>query len=116
MAGHPEHVNVWLALFEILYLERTAAEFSELARRYRDARDTATDEHWPMIVRLGYKLDPENPLFSTGGPGTDEPQPNWLNSELDMMGDALAIELHMQMLARQTPSKPADSNSITYEP
>jgi hypothetical protein len=55
-----------------------------------------------MIAKLGRDLDPQNPLFRDDGlpPVEGEHHNNWLNSQLDMMGETLALELRTHVLQR----------------
>lgn len=99
LTTHPEHGGLWLAFFEILWLERAAPEFADLAQRYLARGDGRADSNWPMIAKLGRELDPGNALYSADGlPETGDSSPNWLSAELDMMGDVLALELRTQVL------------------
>ena len=108
ISTHPEHVGCWLALFEILWLERAAPEFSEHAQRYHDRPDGRDDTHWPMIAKLGRDLEPGNELYRADGlPAVGESSPNWLNAELDMMGDVLGLELRTQVLALHDAARAA---------
>lgn len=77
-----------------------APEYADLAQRYHDTHDAATDQHWPMIAKLGREFEPDSELYKADGlPLVESLQPNWLNSELDMMGDLLALDLRAQVLA-----------------
>jgi hypothetical protein len=89
IARHPAHIGVWLALFEVLYLENMAEAFAELAWRYRETHNTAGDPHWPMVVRMGQKLDPESAMFGLADtPPEDEPRPHWLDAATAMADNA----------------------------
>ena len=99
LATDPEQVRLWLALFEILSLESMAGEFADLAERYYSTCAGHKDSHWPRIAALGRALEPGNPLYRGDDlPPVDRSNPNWLNSPLDMMGDALALELRTRVL------------------
>jgi hypothetical protein len=107
LAMHPERVRLWLALFEILALERLAPEFSDLAQRYHDAHDVRADGHWPRVAKLGRDLEPGNKLYRADGlPPVEGSNPNWLNSQLDMMADVLALELRTQVLQAHDAAQP----------
>ena len=52
-----------------------------------------------MIAKMERDLEPGNALYRAEGlPQVAGAHPNWLNSQLDMMGDVLALELRKQML------------------
>jgi hypothetical protein len=107
LAMHPEHERLWLALFEILSLEYMAPEFEDLAQRYHDTRDVRADNHWPRVAKLGRDLDPGNKLYRADGLRPVEgSNPNWLNSQLDMMADALAMELRSNVLESHNATVP----------
>jgi len=96
-AMHP-HDSYWLALLEIYWLEGMHAEFSDLAMQFMETF-SRRHKQWPMIAKLGRGLDSKNALFAAEGlPDVPELTPNWLDTQLDMMGHVLARELRVQVM------------------
>ncbi|MCM2329415.1 MAG: hypothetical protein NDI88_16160 [Lysobacter sp.] len=94
----------WLAHLEILYLQRDAPAFTPLAKRFHE--HFPNSGRWAEILRLGLRLDPEDPLFRLARPhesAIDEhygawPQvQNWIQAPFDLTGDVLAAEFHAKM-------------------
>ncbi len=91
------HAGLWLALLEIFSLEGLRLEFSDLARQYRETF-SRTNEHWPMIAKLGREMEEGNSLYSAKDlPAADERRPNWLNAQLDMTSHMLALDLRADL-------------------
>jgi len=94
----------WLAHLEILYLKRKGAPFTALAKRFHERFPQSG--RWAEILRLGLRLDPEEPLYRLAHPheaSVDEhygawPQvQNWIQAPFDLTGDVLAAEFHAKM-------------------
>ncbi len=94
----------WLAHLEILYLKKKGPPFTALAKRFHD--HFPASGRWPEILRLGLRLDPEEPLYREAHPreaAVDEhygawPQvQNWIQAPFDLTGDVLAAEFHAKM-------------------
>ena len=80
-----DSMRIYLALLEVLRMERRVVEYTTLARAFR-GRYPASRSHWPLIAAYGHLLDPREPLFSGAemtGLDLDAPS-NWLGSTLDM--------------------------------
>jgi pilus assembly protein FimV len=52
----------WLLLFRVLRQQGMKTEYAQLARRFHDLDGDADD--WALVRNIGYRLDPENPLYS----------------------------------------------------
>ena len=103
-SSYRENLGLWLCLFEIYWLEGMRAPFIELARRFLENFSTRHKD-WPMIARLGRELDATNVVFRADGlPAVQEGTPNWLNAELDMMGQVLSREMRDQVLEVAAPA------------
>ena len=116
----PRRAKPWLALFEILRLERRAPEFAELAARFREAHGETG--HWPKVRQVGREIDPGNPLYlaipavdtlETIGPrearriaeassaaAFDPIADNWLDAPMDFENEVLANDLRKALMAR----------------
>ena len=80
-----DSMRIYLALLEVLRMERRVVEYTTLARAFR-GRYPASRSHWPLIAAYGHLLDPREPLFAGAemtGLDLDAPS-NWLGSTLDM--------------------------------
>lgn len=105
-SSYREHLGLWLCLFEIYWLEGMRAPFIDLARRFQE-EFSPKHKDWPMIARLGRELDATNIMFRADGlSAVQEGTPNWLNAELDMMGQVLSREMRDQVLKNAEPSTP----------
>ncbi len=94
----------WLAHLEILYLKRKGRPFTVLAKRFHQRFPASA--RWTEILRLGLRLDPDEPLYHDVSPqaaSVDEhygawPQvQNWIQAPFDLTGDVLAAEFHAKM-------------------
>ncbi|WP_130106259.1 type IV pilus assembly protein FimV [Iodobacter fluviatilis] len=52
----------WLLLFRVLRQQGMKTEYAQLARRFHDLNGDKDD--WALVRNIGYRLDPENPLYS----------------------------------------------------
>jgi uncharacterized coiled-coil protein SlyX len=52
----------WLALFELLYREKNVNEYTVNARWF--FKHHPRSAHWPEVQRIGFLLDPSEPLFA----------------------------------------------------
>ncbi|AMC36369.1 type IV pilus assembly protein FimV [Janthinobacterium sp. B9-8] len=52
----------WLLLFRVLRQQGMKTEYAQLARRFHDLGGDADD--WALVRNIGYRLDPDNPLYS----------------------------------------------------
>ncbi|MEN9657397.1 MAG: hypothetical protein RL571_862 [Pseudomonadota bacterium] len=52
----------WLLLFRVLRQQGMKTEYAQLARRFHDLNGDKED--WALVRNIGYRLDPENPLYS----------------------------------------------------
>jgi pilus assembly protein FimV len=52
----------WLLLFRVLRQQGMKTEYAQLARRFHDLEGDADD--WALVRNIGYRLDPDNPLYS----------------------------------------------------
>jgi pilus assembly protein FimV len=113
----PSAVKPWLALFEILRLERRASDYAQLAGRFRERHGDT--EHWPKVRHFGHEIDPGNALFArtpvdtlkTIGPreakrlaagaadGFDPIAENWLDAPMDFENDVLANDLRKALMS-----------------
>ena len=60
----------WLALFELLYREKLANDFVVNARWYRTHHPRSNQ--WEAVQRVGYLLDPAEPLFAEAASWSSE--------------------------------------------
>jgi hypothetical protein len=110
----PGHMKTWLALFEIFRLERSATEFADLARRFKE--QYSKSEFWRKVQYFGREIDPGNTLyqedpintFETIGPSQakrlaggdfDPIAENWLGAPMDFENEVLANELRKTLMA-----------------
>lgn len=108
----------WLAHLEILYLKRKARAFTPLAKRFHE--HFPNSGRWPEVLRLGFRLDPEDPAFRLARPHEatgDEhygawPQvQNWIQAPFDLTGDVLAAEFHAKMRGGRDVSAPISAKA-----
>lgn len=108
----------WLAHLEILYLKRRARAFTPLAKRFHE--HFPNSGRWPEVLRLGFRLDPEDPAFRLAHPHEatgDEhygawPQvQNWIQAPFDLTGDVLAAEFHAKMRGGRDVSAPISAKA-----
>lgn len=108
----------WLAHLEILYLKRKARAFTPLAKRFHE--HFPNSGRWPEVLRLGFRLDPEDPAFRLAHPHEatgDEhygawPQvQNWIQAPFDLTGDVLAAEFHAKMRGGRDVSAPISAKA-----
>ena len=52
----------WLLLFRVLRQQGMKTEYAQLARRFHDLGGNEDD--WALVRNIGYRLDPDNPLYS----------------------------------------------------
>ena len=52
----------WLALLELLYREKFASDYVVNAKWFRQYHPESS--HWDEVLRIGYLLDPLEPLFT----------------------------------------------------
>lgn len=52
----------WLLLFRVLRQQGMKTEYAQLARRFHDLG--GNDDDWALVRNIGYRLDPDNPLYS----------------------------------------------------
>jgi pilus assembly protein FimV len=111
----PEEIKAWLALFEIYRLERSTAEFAELARRFKESHGKT--DYWRKVQYFGREIDPGNTLyqeeplntFETIGPSQakklaaaasfDPVAENWLGAPMDFENEVLANDLRKALMA-----------------
>ena len=87
----PGEPSIWLALFEILRIERLRGEFGQLALRFHDRHGSSPE--WPRVQRAGREIDPGNAFYGeSDGQRFDAAAENWLQVPA-ATGDALAAEL-----------------------
>jgi len=60
--SRPYAEEFWLALLELLYREKIASDYIVNARWFHQHLPAST--HWNEVVRIGYLLDPAEPLFA----------------------------------------------------
>jgi hypothetical protein len=60
--SRPYAEEFWLALLELLYREKIASDYIVNARWFHQHLPAST--HWNEVVRIGYLLDPADPLFA----------------------------------------------------
>jgi pilus assembly protein FimV len=111
----PGEVKTWLALFEILRLERLTGEFATLARRFQEHHGKS--DYWAKVQYFGREIDPGNPLYKEAGINTletigpsearrlaaasasfDPIAENWLNAPMDFENEVLANDLRMGLM------------------
>ena len=101
----PLEPRLWLALLEILFLERQSEVFVRAARAFRDRFPQAGE--WPDVARLGWRLAPREPAFAAGRPvvkaadahyGAWPEAPNWIEASWDLTAEVLAVELRSRVL------------------
>ena len=59
--SRPYTEEFWLALLELLYREKFASDYVVNAKWFRQYH--AESAHWDEVLRIGYLLDPLEPLF-----------------------------------------------------
>ena len=112
---NPAELKAWLALFEILRLERLPGEFAELAGRFK--AEHGQSDYWPKVQYFGREIDPGNELyreapinnFETIGPAqakkiaaaanVDPVTENWLGAPMDFENEVLANELRRGLMS-----------------
>jgi hypothetical protein len=99
----PQEPSRWLALLEILYLAREAAEYVAAARDFH-RRHVEAQDAWTEICRLGRALAPGELLFGAAcGPRDHEHYgpwphtPNWIQAPWDLTADIAAADFHRAM-------------------
>lgn len=101
----PLEPRLWLALLEILFLERESEAFVRAARSFRDRFPQAAE--WAEVARLGWRLAPREPAFASGRPvvkaadahyGAWPEAPNWIEASWDLTAEVLAVELRSRVL------------------
>jgi hypothetical protein len=94
----------WLAHLEILYLKRKGRAFTALAKRFHERFPESA--RWPEVLRLGLRLEPEEPTYRQAHPreaarddhyGAWPQVQNWIQAPFDLTGDVLAAEFHAKM-------------------
>ncbi len=109
---NPGVVKPWLALFEIYRLERRVAEFSDLARKFKELHGDT--ENWRKVQFFGREIEPANPLYRDLSVGIEtikfevgKPPPaasfdpiaeNWLNAPMDFENEVLANDLRRALM------------------
>ncbi|STR44878.1 type IV pilus assembly protein FimV [Iodobacter fluviatilis] len=118
----------WLLLFRVLRQQGMKTEYAQLARRFHDLGGDADD--WALVRNIGYRLDPENPLYSahedtaetTAEPAIKEnpeaetsqdllPEPEPIAAEPLSEQDAMLMEFLSAPAAEEPPAKPSSSIS-----
>ncbi|MEJ2792027.1 hypothetical protein WAE56_01275 [Iodobacter sp. LRB] len=118
----------WLLLFRVLRQQGMKTEYAQLARRFHDLGGDADD--WALVRNIGYRLDPENPLYSahedtaeaSAEPAIEEhpeaetspqqaplPAPEPIAPEPLSAQDAMLMEFLSAPAAEEAPAKPASS-------
>jgi hypothetical protein len=101
----------WLAHLEILYLKRKGPAYTALAKRFHERFPQSG--RWPEILRLGLRLEPEEPLYRLAHPHEALPDEhygawpqvqNWIQAPFDLTGDVLAAEFHAKMRGGEVPA------------
>ncbi len=106
-------VRPWLALFELHRLRQEASPYAVLLARFR-ARFVAS-RYIPEILAVGRQLDPGREEFQA--PEGSMPVivtsegTTWLNPELDFVPQALAQELHDNLMAEIEDDGPWEPSS-----
>lgn len=81
--SRPYTEEFWLALLELLYREKFASDYVVNAKWFQQYHSASPQ--WDEVVRIGFLLDPREPLFATAAHWShDEPVPGvWLPSGTD---------------------------------
>jgi hypothetical protein len=69
--SRPQTEEFWLALLEHLYLEKFANDFIVNAKWFRQYHPHS--KNWDEVQRIGYLLDPTEPLFASAAASSREP-------------------------------------------
>lgn len=115
---NPGEVRTWLALFEILRLERGSEEYAALATRFHAQHGEG--EHWRKVQFFGREIDPGNPVYRDPGVNTletigpreakrlaagltsvghvDPVAENWLEAPMDFENEVLANDLRKSLM------------------
>ncbi len=108
----PDPPRPWLALFEILRLERLAGQYADLAQRFRDRHGQT--ENWRKVQFFGREIDAGNALYRDLSVGIetirfeagntpvakkfDPIAENWLNAPMDFENELLSVELRRALM------------------
>jgi hypothetical protein len=94
----PQEIRFWLAQFELFRLEKMSPQFADLAQKFQLLfGDTNA---WPKVRKIGFDLDPANPLYAAGATASGEFDPvseNWLNATVG--SDALTQNISEALIA-----------------
>jgi hypothetical protein len=74
----PQESRFWLAQFELFRLEKMSPQFTDLAHKFQLL--FADTESWPKVRKIGFDLDPANPLFTGGTTTIETASENWLGT------------------------------------
>jgi hypothetical protein len=101
IAQYPELKPLWLALIELLYLDRNAAALVEVCERFRTRHGDAAE--WDEIVNLGQQLAPKSTLFGSTAPARPDNQswpslPNWIQAPTDTVSQVANAPLRMRLM------------------
>lgn len=84
--NQPQRQEVYAKLLEIYHKRKDAAAFGPIAQALHSVSGGSGD-FWPKAARMGYQIDPSNPLYADGagvGPVDDLTASNSLDSKLDL--------------------------------
>lgn len=109
-----------LAQIEIAYLTQDPERFAELARAFSDSFPDAPE--WAEVVRLGYALCPDDPLFRDAARDRDSERygpwpemPNWIQASWDLTAEVLGAQFHRVMRAPAQPAAMAATSHAIAE-
>jgi pilus assembly protein FimV len=97
----------WLLLFRVLRQQGMKTEYAQLARRFHDLDGDADD--WALVRNIGYRLDPENPLYSAhneevASATTDDAT----SKDIEDVAEIIVIEHDLGLTSPDTDAKPAE--------
>ncbi|WP_293936759.1 FimV family protein [Iodobacter sp.] len=100
----------WLLLFRVLRQQGMKTEYAQLARRFHDLSNDAED--WALVRNIGYRLDPENPLYSVPEDVVPHAEEEPSTAPLPLIPAPIEIE---QPLDITLPAKLAEPEEIPVE-
>ncbi|WP_410497737.1 FimV family protein [Chitinibacter sp. S2-10] len=60
----PQDVERWLMLFRVYRQQGMKSDYVQLAKKFRAQTPPLDEDDWELVRSIGYKLDPEHPLFA----------------------------------------------------
>ncbi|MFC7418816.1 FimV family protein [Iodobacter arcticus] len=94
----------WLLLFRVLRQQGMKTEYAQLARRFHDLGGDADD--WALVRNIGYRLDPDNPLYSAHLDEAKAADPAQM--AIKEVHDEITIKPTTTSLAKPVASEPAE--------